>query len=121
MKKNPPYLKKFCKIPYQLPICSLYIGPFAWQGAKVHHPYSRSTVIVLPPDELPSSYRWSFLDGWIVSVRVKGPVTDKYRENLALELLSSGAIIVIFNFEPYQPMAFRRTVDTDRRLTELLL
>jgi hypothetical protein len=119
MKKNPPYLKNFCAIPGQLPICTLYAGPFAWAGAKEHNPATRSTVIVLPPDELPSSYRWGFLDDWIVWVKVKGPMAEKTIDALSVELLSYGAIIVVFQFEPYQPTVFRRTVDTNRRLNSL--
>ncbi len=92
--KKPPYSKEFkaYNLSDDFGLGFLYCGSRAWEAKKQISPSS----VILPPNEKPDDYDWSFFKGQTVIANVIGDSDLTYRKRIAFYILSAGAKQVLF-------------------------
>jgi hypothetical protein len=92
--KKPAYSKDFQS--YQLAddfgLCHLYCGSDSWSAKKTISPSG----CILPPNENPADYNWTFMANQTVIANVLGYTDLEYRERTAFYILRAGAKQVLF-------------------------
>lgn len=87
-RKLPAYAKALIKD--ESGISFLYFGSKSWTASKC----LGSCAVILPPNDPPQDFNWSFFAGQVVIGIEKGDSEKEYRRRLAGEILIAGAVQV---------------------------
>ena len=92
--KKLPYSKNLNlrEIAQNLSLCWLYCGSKSWDAKNDLNDRS----VVLPPNENPFNYDFSFMRGQTVIAHSLGFTELDYRERVAYQALLAGAVQVLF-------------------------
>ncbi len=92
--KNVPYAKNFIPKVFldDMYLAWLYCGTHAWDAKNKIKTHS----VLLPPNENPADYDWSFFRNQTVIANVLGHTDEIYRKRIALYLFRAGAKQVYF-------------------------
>lgn len=101
--KKIPYSKNLNlrEIADELSLCWLYCGADSWKAKNDINDRS----VLLPPNENPADYDWSFMRNQFVIANVIGFTSLDYRERIAMYVCRAGAKQVDF-FLPYAEEEF---------------